>query len=46
MLRSIFVSSTFRDMNYERDIIHTKVIPAVNSVAQQCGDFVTVCDLR
>ena len=46
MLRSIFVSSTFRDMNHERDIIHSKVIPAVNSAAHEFGDSVTACDLR
>ena len=46
MLHSIFVSSTFRDMNHERDIIHSKVIPAVNSAANEFGDSVTACDLR
>lgn len=46
MLRSIFVSSTFKDMHYERDIIHSKVVPAVNSHSQQYGESIAVCDLR
>lgn len=45
-MKSIFISSTFRDMQHERDAIHTKVIPAINSEAQEFGEAVSACDLR
>ena len=46
MHRSIFVSSTFRDMHLERDAIHMKIIPALNAEAKKWGDSVSACDLR
>lgn len=46
MIRPIFVSSTFKDMHWERDILHTKVIPEVNALAQEHGEAVEICDLR
>ena len=46
MLRSVFVSSTFLDMHGERDVIRTKVTPAVNALAEKYGESVTTCDLR
>ena len=45
-MKTIFVSSTFRDMHYERDIIHERVTPALNHVARQYGESVSFCDLR
>lgn len=45
-MQSIFVSSTFRDMHYERDIIQTKVVPAINAVAAEYGESITAFDLR
>lgn len=45
-MKTIFVSSTFRDMHYERDIIHDQVTPALNAVARQYGESVSFCDLR
>lgn len=45
-MQSIFVSSTFRDTQFERDIIHTRVAPAINNIACQYGESVSFCDLR
>ena len=45
-MKTIFVSSTFRDMHYERDIIHERVTPALNHAARQYGESVSFCDLR
>lgn len=45
-MKTIFVSSTFRDMHYERDIIHDRVTPTLNAVARQYGESVAFCDLR
>lgn len=45
-MKSIFISSTFRDMQYERDAIHTKIIPTINAEAQEFGESVSACDLR
>ena len=36
-MKHIFVSSTFRDMHEERDIIHEKVLPELNEYALQYG---------
>lgn len=33
-MKTIFVSSTFKDMHLERDIIRDKVTPMVNNVAK------------
>ncbi|MBP3436333.1 MAG: DUF4062 domain-containing protein [Clostridia bacterium] len=45
-MKSIFVSSTFRDMHYERDIIQKTVAPIVNAEAKKHADSVSFCDLR
>lgn len=45
-MKSIFVSSTFRDMHEERDIIHERVMPALNEYAARYGESVSFCDLR
>ena len=45
-MKSIFVSSTFKDMHEERDILHKRVIPALNEYAAQYGESVSLCDLR
>ena len=44
--KSIFVSSTFRDMHVERDAIHNIVSPRVNEFARKHGGFVNFIDLR
>lgn len=45
-MKSIFVSSTFRDMHEERDIIHERVMPELNEYAARYGESVSFCDLR
>ena len=45
-MRTVFVSSTFRDMQYERDALHQLVLPTVNKSALAHGDNVSLCDLR
>lgn len=43
---SIFISSTFIDMHYERDLIHERVLPMINEVGEAYGQQITFCDLR
>lgn len=43
---ALFVSSTFKDMHFERDIIHEKVHPALNVLAKKYGETLSFCDLR
>lgn len=45
-MKTIFVSSTFKDMHYERDLIHEQVLPQLNDYAAEYGDSVSFCDLR
>lgn len=45
-MKSIFVSSTFRDMHGERDILHKRVMPELNEYASRYGESVSFCDLR
>ncbi len=45
-MRSIFVSSTFRDMQSERDLLHTDIIPTLNSYAEKYQDYLHFIDLR
>ena len=45
-MKSIFVSSTFRDMHGERDILHKRVMPELNEYASWYGESVSFCDLR
>lgn len=45
-MRMIFVSSTFKDMHFERDIIHERVAPELNEYALDFGESVSFCDLR
>ena len=42
----VFVSSTFKDMHYERDAIRDIVAPEVNEVAREYGQYVSFVDLR
>ena len=46
VMKKIFVSSTFRDMQAERDILHLVVLPEVNEYAAQFGQSVGISDLR
>ena len=45
-MNSIFVSSTFSDMNDERDLIRNKVIPALNKKIFKNHSLFDVVDLR
>lgn len=45
-MRTIFVSSTFKDMQFERDAIRDIVAPTINGKAHMHGDQVDFCDLR
>ena len=38
-MKTIFISSTFKDMHYERDLMHEKVLPELNAYAAQYGDL-------
>jgi len=44
--KSIFVSSTFRDMQTERDALRDFVLPKVNEFAARYGRAVEIIDLR
>ena len=46
VMKTVFVSSTFKDMNAERDLIHERVAPLLNGTAGHYGDHVSFCDLR
>ena len=46
MVMRFFVSSTFRDMNEERETLHAVVIPEVREYARQKGVYVDIEDLR
>lgn len=43
---SIFLSSTFRDMQKERDLIHRYVLPKVQDYAGKYHELVNIVDLR
>ena len=45
-LKRIFVSSTFRDMQHERDSIHKEIVPILNDKARKYGESVELLDLR
>ena len=45
-MRTIFVSSTFKDMQAERDAIRDIVAPMINEKAYSHGDRIDFCDLR
>ena len=34
-MKTVFVSSTFTDMQAERDLLNTRVLPAVNEAAKK-----------
>ncbi len=45
-MKSMFVSSTFKDMQAERDILTHNVIPELNVYAKQFGENIKFVDLR
>ena len=45
-MKNIFISSTFRDMQAERDMVHERVVPFLREEARKHGENVDVIDLR
>ena len=45
-MKKFFISSTFVDMNAERDALQQIVFPEINAIAKKYGDVVDCCDLR
>lgn len=45
-MKTIFISSTFQDMQHERDIIQAKVLPRIREFIKQYGETIELCDLR
>jgi hypothetical protein len=45
-MKTIFVSSTFKDMHFERDAIQEIALPALRAEAMKYGESVSFCDLR
>ena len=45
-MSTIFISSTFQDMQQERDILQYKVLPRIKDFAKQYGKNIELCDLR
>lgn len=45
-MSTIFVSSTFQDMQQERDVLQNSVLPRIKELAKQYGKNIDLCDLR
>ena len=45
-MKTLFVSSTFKDMQFERDAIQEIALPKLNAVAKRYGQTLSFCDLR
>ncbi len=45
-MKTFFVSSTFKDMHFERDAIREITLPRLNALAREYGESVSFCDLR
>ncbi len=45
-MSTIFISSTFQDMQQERDTLQYKVLPRIKDFAKQYGKNIELCDLR
>lgn len=45
-MKTLYVSSTDRDMAGERELLHRQVIPAIGKAAREYGETVELCDLR
>ena len=45
-MKHIFISSTFKDMHYERDLFHSTIMPKLNGYINPYGDKISFCDLR
>lgn len=45
-MSTVFISSTFKDMQFERDILQNNVLPRIKDFAKQYGKNIELCDLR
>ena len=45
-MKNIFVSSTFKDLQEERNLLHTQIMPNVNDVLKQKGTYANFLDFR
>lgn len=45
-MRTVFISSTFKDMQAERDVLHQRVFPRLRKRLEQYGEDVQELDLR
>lgn len=45
-MKNIFVSSTFKDMQEERNLLHTQIMPNVNDALKQKGTYANFLDFR
>ena len=45
-MKKLFVSSTFKDMQAERDALRDYVSARINAEARKHGDEIEFCDLR
>lgn len=45
-MKSIFISSTFKDMQVERDLLHERIFPRLRRVIAEYGEDVQELDLR
>jgi len=45
-MRSFFISSTFKDMQVERDILHERIFPRLRRLIREYGEDVQEVDLR
>ena len=45
-MKRLIISSTFVDMNAERDALQQLVLPEINAIAKKYGDVVDCTDLR
>ena len=45
-MRSVFISSTFKDMQAERDYLHEKIFPRLRRLVGQYGEDIQEVDLR
>ena len=45
-MKSIFVSSTFRDMHFERDILNREIGPKLNYILSKYNKSIRISDLR
>ena len=45
-MKSVFISSTFKDMQAERDLLHERIFPRLRRVMAEYGEDIQELDLR